>query len=55
MTDEVRKEIEQCCYEIAQNVRKYEHGDYDYEHYVAIFEGNRNQIYNLFESKDGVK
>jgi len=47
--DKVREEIEKCCQEIAYNVQKYNNGVYDYEHYVAIFEGNVNHIVSLCE------
>lgn len=51
--DKIRKDIETACQEIASNVRKYESGSYDYEHYVATFEGEQNFIIGLVE--DAIK
>ena len=52
-TLDLRKEIEQCCQEIATNVRDYDRrGIIDYEQDVAFFEGNVNHIVGLFKSHD---
>ena len=52
MDDKIRKDIEAACQEIASNVRRYNSGEYDYEHYVAIFEGEKNFIIGLFEENE---